>query len=124
MLIPTALMSGILLYCWVSVQDYGGLVAFAVVYGYVGAGVQSLFPATLASLTDDLSKMGTRVGMVFTIYGIAVLTGSPICGALVSSSGGDYLPAQIFAGTVIIGGSLLLLAARQAKLGKTLFKRI
>lgn len=124
LLIPTALLSGILVYCWIVVESYEGLIGFSIVYGYVGAGVQSLFPATLATLTDDLNKMGTRVGMVFTIYGMAVLTGSPICGALISSNGGSYLTAQIFGGTVILGGSLLLLGARSAKLGKTLIRRI
>ena len=123
-LIPSALLSGVLIYVWIAVDSYSGIIAFVVVYGYVAAGVQSLFPATLSSLTTDLNKMGTKVGMVFTIYGIATLTGSPLAGALITGDGGSYLHAYIFCGTVMFVGSFVLIAARTARLGRTLIKRV
>lgn len=123
-LIPTALLSGVLIFSWIAVDSYSGIIAFVVVYGYVAAGVQSLFPATLSSLTTDLSKMGTKVGMVFTIYGLATLTGAPLAGALITGDGGRYLHGQVFGGVVMVCGSLVLVAARTATVGRRLRKRI
>jgi len=124
MLIPTALLSGLLLLCWIAIHSYGGLIGFLVVLGYFAAGVQSLFPSTLSSLTTDLRKMGTRVGMVFTVYGLATLTGPPIGGALITAYGGGYLHAQLFAGLCLCCGSALLVVARQVKVRGALVKKV
>lgn len=54
--------------------------------------------------------MGTRVGMSFTILSFACLSGPPSAGALIGRGGGDYLYAQVFGGTtVVLGGVVLLL---------------
>jgi MFS family permease len=116
-MVPTTFFAGLLIYCWAAVNTLNGQLAFVIVYGYFAAGVQSLFPATLSSLTTDLKKMGVRVGMVFSIISIACLTGPPLAGALIHRKGGDYLYAQIFGGTVVMCGSLFLIAARVAKTG-------
>lgn len=116
-LIPFAFVSGLLLYCWAAVSSKGGLVGFAVIYGLFAAGIQSLFPATLSSLTTDLKKAGVRMGMVFTVVSFACLTGPPLAGALIQRDNGNYLYAQVFAGSVLMGGCATLLAGRVAKKG-------
>ena len=116
-LIPASFFAGLLLYCWAAVYTLNGEVAFIVVFGYSAAGVQSMFPATLSSLTVDLKKMGVRIGMVFSIISVACLTGSPLAGALIQRKQGEYLYAQIFAGSVMVCGSLMLVAARVAQTG-------
>ncbi|KAL9050142.1 MAG: hypothetical protein Q9162_006813 [Coniocarpon cinnabarinum] len=93
-LIPTTAICCLLTYCWAAVQQQAGLYAFACVYGLFAAGIQGLWPATLANLTTDLTKMGTRLGMGSTIVSVAILTGSPLGGALVSKDNGGYLYAQ------------------------------
>lgn len=70
-LIPFAFISGLLIYCWAAVHSSGGLIGFAVIYGLFAAGIQSLFPATLSSLTTDLKKAGVRMGMVFSLVSFA-----------------------------------------------------
>ncbi|MCJ1237141.1 hypothetical protein MMC14_005125 [Varicellaria rhodocarpa] len=110
-------LSGILIYCWAAVSSLGGLWAFSLVYGFFGAGVQSLFPPALASLTTDLSKLGIRVGMVFSIISIGCLCGSPIAGALIEKNNGGYLYAQIFGGTIMLVGALLLAGGRIVRTG-------
>ena len=104
--------AGILLFSWMRIQSFDGFEAFVVVYGLCANAVQTLFPSTLASLTSDMSKMGSRTGMVFTIGSIACLTGNPIAGALISAEHGRYEHMQIFGGTVVILGSMVLLVAR------------
>lgn len=124
-LIPIAFCAGILFYSWAAVTTEAGLYAFCIIYGFFGAGIQSLFPAACASLTSDLSKMGTRTGMCFSMVSVACLTGAPIAGALVQRhNGGAYLYAQAFGGSALLGGALTLLAARFSKTGLMLHTKM
>lgn len=113
-LIPATLGSSLLIYCWAAISSRNGLIAFSVVYGLFAAAIQALFPASLTSLTVDLKKAGVRMGMVFSVVSFATLTGSPLAGALIQKDQGRYLHAQIFAGSVILCGSLTLVGSRVA----------
>lgn len=117
MLIPFSFTTGLIAFCWAGVHNLSGVYGFAAFYGLSAAGIQSLFPATLSTLTTDLKKMGARMGMIMSVVGIAALIGSPIAGALVSQGDGEYLYAQMFMGSVIVAGTLNLIAARTSKLG-------
>ena len=116
-MIPFVFVSGLLLYCWTAVTSKGGLVGFAVIYGLFASGIQGLFPATLASLTSDLKKAGVRMGMVFSVISFACLTGTPLAGALIQRRDGSYLYAQMFAGSVMMAGCMILVACRVSKNG-------
>ncbi|KAH8199088.1 hypothetical protein TruAng_006724 [Truncatella angustata] len=98
LMIPTCLITGIALLSWIAVDTPGQLYAWTIFYGIAAGGIQSLFPAGLSSLTTDLRKRGTRMGMTFTIVSFATLTGNPIAGAIISAEGGGYMGAQIFTG--------------------------
>ncbi|KAJ6157276.1 hypothetical protein N7497_006161 [Penicillium chrysogenum] len=117
LLIPFSGATALVAYCWAAVKDMSGLWAFAVVYGLSTAGIQSLFPATLSTLTPDMEKIGVRMGMVLSVVAFAALIGSPIAGALVQLDNGGYLYAQMFMASAIIAGTLTLIAARVAKVG-------
>ncbi len=114
----------ILIYVWIAISSYGSLVAFSIVYGVFNGGVQGLFMSALASLTTDLSKMGTRLGMVFTILAFCTLTGAPIAGALIDAEGGSFLAMQLFGGTTMLLGTVILIAARAAKSEGVLMMKI
>ena len=111
-LIPSVFLSGLLLFVWISVSTYNSLIAFVIVYGFWANAVQTLFPSTLSSLTTDMSKMGTRIGMNFTIVSVACLTGPPIAGALIQADEGEFLYAQIFGGATMFAGTATLALAR------------
>ncbi|KAJ5999181.1 hypothetical protein N7451_006991 [Penicillium sp. IBT 35674x] len=117
LLIPFSCSTALVAYCWAAVNNMNGLWAFAAFYGLSAAGIQSLFPATLSTLTTDLKKTGVRMGMVLSVVAVAALIGSPIAGALVSSDDGQYLYAQMFMGSAIIAGTLTLIGARVCKVG-------
>jgi MFS family permease len=103
----------IVLYCWPAVaHTKSSLYAFASVYGLVASAIQSLFAISLAALTPDLSQLGTRMGMVFSVVAFASLTGSPIAGAIVQSQGENYLGAQMWAATSMLLGAIALVAAK------------
>ncbi|ODM16662.1 hypothetical protein SI65_08169 [Aspergillus cristatus] len=124
LLIPAILISSIILFCWISVAQTSNLYAFSVFYGIFSACVQSLFPASLTSMTVDLSKIGVRTGMVLTIVSFAALTGSPIAGSLVQRGNGSYLYAQCFAAASMAAGGILVTMARIRKTGPTLNARM
>ncbi|ATY64748.1 Major facilitator superfamily general substrate transporter [Cordyceps militaris] len=113
--IPTSIIASILVFCFITIDRPAGLYAWVVIYGIVGAGIQSLFPAALSFLTTDLRKLGVRMGMVFTIVSFAVLTGPPIAGAIIASPAG-YTGAKAFAGSSMAVGCGFLIAAKLARM--------
>jgi predicted MFS family arabinose efflux permease len=95
--LPINLMTALLLFVWISIKSTTSMYVFAVVYGLFASALQGLFPATMADLTVDPKKTGTRFGMGFALSSFGVLIGSPAGGALIEYKHGDYLYAQVFA---------------------------
>ncbi|KAI9735906.1 MAG: hypothetical protein M1834_001372 [Cirrosporium novae-zelandiae] len=114
---PMALLTALLSFLWPLVSNEAGLFVWSAIYGITASGIQGLFPGGLASLTTDPKKQGVRMGMVMTLLSIALLTGCPLGGALISADGGRYLGAQLWSGACMILGGSFLFAARRAKTG-------
>ncbi|KAF2762457.1 MFS monocarboxylate transporter [Pseudovirgaria hyperparasitica] len=113
-LTPIVISSGIMYFCWIAVKSIKGLYVFSIFFGLVNGGVQGMILAGLPSLTTDLSKMGTRSGMVLTVVSFATLTGPPLAGALIHEDAGGFLYLQIWGGLSMLIGAGFLLAARRA----------
>ncbi|KAL6704491.1 hypothetical protein ACN47E_008120 [Coniothyrium glycines] len=111
-LIPFCFISAIALYLWPLVKSEAGLYGWAITYGFFVAGFQGIFPAALTTLTKDMSKVGTRNGQGFAVVGLGTFIGPPIAGALIQSYGGGYLSAQMFAGSSVLLGSIVLVFGR------------
>lgn len=107
----------ILALCWIRIDNVAGIVVFAILYGYFSGAFVSLPPAVVASITKDMSHLGTRLGMVFFCSSIGVLIGTPISGALITAAGGNYLHAQVYSGMLLLGSFAFGTAARIAKAG-------
>ncbi|EKV05875.1 Monocarboxylate transporter, putative [Penicillium digitatum PHI26] len=119
-LIITGVCTGILLLCWIAITSSAAIVVFAVLYGFFSGGIVSLMSPCIAQVTPSPDQIGTHLGMSMAIIGLAGLTGTPICGALLEKYG-TYTRAAIFSGVVMLFGSVLVIAARlhlQAKLLK------
>jgi len=104
--LPINLVTALLLFVWISIKSTTSMYVFAVIYGLFAAALQGLFPATMADLTIDPKKTGTRFGMGFALSSFGVLIGSPVGGALIEYKHGDYLYAQVFAGSCCTLGFL------------------
>jgi MFS family permease len=124
LMIPLSLIAGLILLAWAGVTNHSGILVFDVFYGVFMAAAQGMLPPSLGSLTSDLSKMGVRIGMVFSILGFAILIGNPLAGALISVDGGKYLYAQMYAGSALVLGVVFLAAARAVVTGWKLFVRV
>lgn len=113
-------LNGICVFTWLAVRSVGGMYAETAVYGIVVGAFQCLLPTTIASLNSDLSKNGVRLGMAFSTFSFAGLTGPPIGGALLTTNGGGrggYVSALLGVGIASMIGVVLLCYARVSKAG-------
>jgi MFS family permease len=104
-------ITSILLFAWIAVESIAGMYIFAALYGFFASALQAMFPATLADLTIDHKKLGTRLGMGFALSSFGVLIGSPGGGKLVEIGNSRYIYGQAFAGTCGILGFICFLVA-------------
>jgi len=91
---------------WISVTNRAGNIAFSVLYGFFSGSIVTLAPVVLASITSDLSILGTRLGVVAVLKGIGSLIGPPIAGAILGATD-SYLGVQLFSGLALIMTALL-----------------
>lgn len=78
--IGCAAASAVLLFGWMGIGDVGGLVVFALLYGLSSGGIVSVLPSAVMSMSPDMSRVGTRMGMTFLLTGSSILIGTPIAG--------------------------------------------
>ncbi|KAL7931653.1 major facilitator superfamily domain-containing protein [Trichoderma chlorosporum] len=115
-------LSSASVFYWISVTNAAGNIAFAVLYGFWSGSVVALGSVVLTSITPDMSRLGTRLGMVSILKGIGSLIGPPISGAILSSTG-KYIGIQLLAACGIMLTSLLSLVLRLV-IARALFKSI
>lgn len=113
--VPLACCVAIVAWCWIAVHDEAGVYAYVCVYGLIVSAFQCLIPPVTASIMPDLTKIGSRVGMVFSIMGFAALTGPPLGGALISKEGGSYLGAQCWSAASCFICATLIIATRMVQ---------
>ncbi|WFD28151.1 hypothetical protein MNAN1_003157 [Malassezia nana] len=113
--IPAMTVLGILMGCWMAVENMAGMWAFVVFYGFFAAAMMGLAPASVPSLSPHVSKNGVRIGTFFSIASLAGLSGTPIAGRLITIEDGKFTGAQTFGCVSILLGAALVLAARYVR---------
>lgn len=111
-LLPFVLGCSIMFFVWTRITSNGAYYAFVALYGICSNAVQTLFPSTLSSLVADPSKMGQRVGMVFSVGSLACLMGPPLAGVLIRVGKGEYLYMQLYGGVALLLGFVFLSLSR------------
>ena len=124
LIVPLTFSTAIVVFTWPLLHTPISTYIFSVFYGIFMAAAQGMLPPSLGSLTQDLSKMGVRLGMVFSVLGFAVLIGNPFAGWLISVTGGSYLWAQIWAAGTLLVGAVLLGVARWFVTGNELYVKV
>ncbi|KAH6954166.1 major facilitator superfamily transporter [Fusarium avenaceum] len=99
-------ISATIMFIWLGVHNLGGLIVFALTYGLFSGGVVSVTPCLIVALSPEPDKIGTRMGMIFFVMGLAVLIGTPIAGALLGSGDGSN-----WRNTITYGGGSLMIGA-------------
>ncbi|KAJ3495488.1 hypothetical protein NLG97_g3359 [Lecanicillium saksenae] len=116
---PATFISGILVLTWIPAHSMGSVVTIAVLYGFFSGSLVSIPPTAIASMTSNMSEFGGRIGIVFLAMAFGSLIGSPVAGAIVQSGG--YDKAKVYAGVMIIAGSVTMVIARVIKTGPKLW---
>ncbi|OAA54055.1 monocarboxylate permease-like protein [Cordyceps fumosorosea ARSEF 2679] len=98
-------------------SEAGGLIAFAVLYGFTSGCTLSIIPAMVASISPDISKLGSRNGSLYACAAVGVLFGNPIAGAIVNRQQGEYTGLILFCGIALLVGTVFVVLARHALVG-------
>ncbi|EMD58340.1 hypothetical protein GGP41_009681 [Bipolaris sorokiniana] len=117
--IPCALISGILCVCFMAVSSSAGIIVMMAFYGFFSGSFVSLPPTIIVHLSADArDKIGTRFGQSFGIVAIGLLVGTPIGGAIQENGGFDDL--WTYGGCLLFSSAALLFCARVAFKGRGL----
>lgn len=77
----------------------------------------SLFPTLIAQLSD-IRQIGVRTGSAMAVMSFGGLTGSPIGGAIMGSSGdGNWLGLQLFCGLCMAASAVFYSLSRGKLVG-------
>ena len=112
-LIPLTLCTAVTAFSWIAALNLDSFIAFVLLYGTFSGAMVSLPPAALAALTPDMSRVGTRMGMSFSFAGLGMLVGSPIAGAVRTSSAG-FVGLDVFCGATVLAGAAAMLMSQLA----------
>ncbi|KAL1939552.1 hypothetical protein VTO73DRAFT_9863 [Trametes versicolor] len=115
MLLPAILASAVFVFALFGAQDSAGVAAVAALFGFSSGAYVSLIPPLLGMLCTDLSELGLRMGLAFSIVGTSMLVGTPVFGALLSTTSGGprvWWRALVFAGVCIVAGFLCMAVSR------------
>lgn len=111
-MIIMASITFILIYAlWIPAQSNAGIIVFSALFGFTSGVIVGMAPALVAQISE-IREVGVRTGTMFTFVAVAILVSNPIAGALVDANNGKYVYAQVFAGSVMAGGTILYIAAR------------
>ncbi|KAJ4326395.1 hypothetical protein N0V94_000070 [Neodidymelliopsis sp. IMI 364377] len=103
--------SGILSLCWITIDKESNFIAFSILWGFFSAALVTLPSAAFANITPDLSRLGTRLGMSWSVSSIASLIGAPIAGSLLRKDADghtNFIGVQIWSGVCLMVGTVCL----------------
>lgn len=112
-----ALVATILAFSLLAVHTSAGIIVVAVLFGISSGTFLGLPVASIVRLSDDPSKIGTRIGMTLLFVGIGALISYPIAGAILGDSD-NWLGLILFSGVLLAASTLILAISRIAKIGR------
>ncbi|KAJ4985688.1 major facilitator superfamily transporter [Stagonosporopsis vannaccii] len=104
-----AIACGALAAGWTHIEtSLAGLIVWVIAYGFVSGCVISLIPASAATLTQDMSTLGGRIGVLFAGNAFASLIGNPVAGAIQRDTDSGWTGLASYCAVFnIVGGCLL-----------------
>jgi predicted MFS family arabinose efflux permease len=120
--VPMTTVTAVLAFALMGIKSTAGIVVFCILYGFFSGSFVSLPPAVIASLSSDVRKIGTRMGMSFAFGGLGLLIGNPIAGQIVKRK--SFELAIAFVGAVLTVAAILEVAARKTKVGRKIKVRV
>lgn len=121
-LVPCALASGILVLCLIVGVSQASMLAISALYGFFSGSLVSLMGPILVILSPHRGVIGTRIGMCFTLLGIALLIGTPIAGSILDSHGANMV--WVYSGVLTLAGGFAIAISRMSQSSWKLFAKI
>ncbi|KLO10562.1 MFS general substrate transporter [Schizopora paradoxa] len=112
---PFTLVAGIMTYVWPYVSGKSNYITIAVIYGFASGAFVSLISAPMIAF-GEVSDVGRRTGLYFSVLALAAVAGPPISGAINTATGGFH-QVGIFAGTMVVVSVVIMWIARCMVLG-------
>ncbi|TID24958.1 MFS general substrate transporter [Venturia nashicola] len=115
-IVPCALISGILIFTLIPVNNLAGTIIVTLLYGFFSGAFVSLTPTIIVQhLSPNRGLVGTRLGMSFSIIAVGALIGNPIAGAILDVKG--FISVWIFGGTLVLLGGVFMAISRVILVG-------
>ncbi|KAG1731652.1 major facilitator superfamily domain-containing protein [Suillus paluster] len=95
----------------IALSNIASVVVLGLVYGYFSGVFIALLVPLLTVLTPDMSELGARMGICFTITAFGGLLSGPISGVLLSSQYRWWIPS-LFCGLICLAGSSIYVVMR------------
>lgn len=112
--IPFLLFCGTTAFCLTSIHSVGQIVVFSIAYGFFSGTFVSITGPALASLSNDMSLVGTHMGMSFAAGALGLLIGNPVAGVLLNKG---WIAPAAFCGTANMLAAICVLGSRVKKVG-------
>ncbi|KAG1843891.1 major facilitator superfamily domain-containing protein [Suillus subluteus] len=109
--IVSSISCGVLILGMIGLSSLASVVVLGVLYGYFSGLNIAMMAPLIATLTPDLSELGARMGICVFILGFGGLIGTPISGALLTSSYTWWIPG-LFSGIVSLAGAMMFIIMR------------
>ncbi|KAH9891929.1 MFS general substrate transporter [Cubamyces lactineus] len=111
-LVPCAFLMGLsALVFWIFANTLVTIILFAIVFGFFsGAFIAMIIPCVVQISPDG--RIGTRIGVLYSIISFGALAGGPAGGALLKACHGSYTGMIVLCGVSNIAGSFFILWAR------------
>jgi MFS family permease len=121
-----SLMMGVTLICNLVVHSVASIVVSTLFLGFFSGVFIALLPALFVALTNDKSKIGTRIGMGSALAGLGVLAGGPGGGVILGNIKTDlnWTGLWIYAGVVLLSGGAIFTILRIWKGGPKLMVKM
>lgn len=107
-----AFASSILLFGWTGVESVGAIVVWAVLIALFMGPLAVIYPIIVPELSPNKDLIGTRMGISSAAAALGTLVGFPVTSALNNISQAVFWKCQVFVGSCMLGGTLLLLFVR------------
>ncbi|KAF4952565.1 hypothetical protein FGADI_6636 [Fusarium gaditjirri] len=128
MIMVTGFSGVLVLVFWLPLEFHtskGGIIVFALLFGFASGGFVSPGPPCVVSLAEDrINDIGFKLGGFCLAIALGALTGLPIEGAIKDREGDRFTGLMCFAGASMLLGSFCIATARVFKGGARLCKKI
>lgn len=106
-----SVVSAILAFCWLAVDNLGGLVTFCILYGFISGATVSLPATVVAGFAPGLHLVGTWIGMTLCFASFGLLIGNPIAGSIINVAEKKFSGGIIFSASFIAAGGIAFVLA-------------